>query len=58
MTQVNDIIKRPKLANTLKLLSKKKGIRSFYGGRIGKELIKEIEAFGGIMTINDLKNYT
>ena len=51
------MIKRPKLAETLTILSQQKDISIFYNGTMGEELIKEIRAFNGIMTMDDLRNY-
>ncbi|XP_012250890.2 scoloptoxin SSD14-like isoform X2 [Athalia rosae] len=52
-----DRIKRPKLANTLRIIAEK-GIDVFYNGTMGEQLVEEIRAFGGIMSMNDLRNYS
>lgn len=51
-----DILKQPALAKALKLLSKKKG-KAFYGGPLGKDVLKTVKQNKGIMTEEDLKNY-
>ena len=35
----------------------KKGPQAFYGGEVGQRLIADIQANGGIMTLDDLKQY-
>lgn len=51
-----DIVKRPTLANTLELISEK-GADEFYEGEIAKKLVKTIQTAGGIITLEDFKNY-
>jgi gamma-glutamyltranspeptidase len=51
-----DLIKRPKLAATLEKISKE-GAKALYEGEIAKEIIDTIQSTGGIMTLEDLKNY-
>jgi gamma-glutamyltranspeptidase / glutathione hydrolase / leukotriene-C4 hydrolase len=47
----------PKLANTLKVIAKE-GASAFYGdGTFGKKLVEEIQGDGGIITMEDLRNY-
>ncbi|GAB6027845.1 Gamma-glutamyltranspeptidase 1 [Chamberlinius hualienensis] len=53
----NDIIKRPRLARTLEIISQN-GVEAFYSGSLGKELVKELQQMGGILTMDDLRNYT
>ncbi|XP_024939559.1 glutathione hydrolase 1 proenzyme isoform X2 [Cephus cinctus] len=55
--QVGDRIKRPKLAKTLRLIAEQ-GPGIFYNGTMGDDLVAEIQAFGGIITKEDLQNYT
>ena len=51
-----DILIQKDLAWSLKQISEN-GAASFYGGNLGKKLIKDIRRNGGIMTDQDLKNY-
>lgn len=51
-----DIVKRPTLANTLELISEK-GADEFYEGEIAKTLVNTIRSAGGIITLEDFKNY-
>ncbi|XP_011312597.1 gamma-glutamyltranspeptidase 1 [Fopius arisanus] len=53
---VGDRFYRPKLNTTLKLIAEQ-GPSIFYNGSIGEQIIKDIEDFGGIMTMDDLRNY-
>ncbi|XP_046419011.1 glutathione hydrolase 1 proenzyme-like [Neodiprion fabricii] len=52
-----DRIKRPKLAETLKIISEQ-GADVFYNGTIGEQLAEEVQAFGGILQMDDLRNYS
>ncbi|XP_076234085.1 glutathione hydrolase 1 proenzyme isoform X2 [Calliopsis andreniformis] len=54
--KVDDRIKRPRLAETLKLIAKY-GPDIFYNGTIADNLVKEIKAFNGIIDKEDLRNY-
>lgn len=53
----NDIIKRPKLAETLEIIAKEGADALYGGGSLAAELIKEIRERGGIMTEDDLLDY-
>jgi len=44
------------LANSLKLISEQ-GAQAFYRGKIAKNIVAEIQADGGVMTMLDLENY-
>jgi len=46
----------PLLGATLKKIARN-GAREFYGGYTGQKLVKDIKKAGGIITIQDLKNY-
>jgi gamma-glutamyltranspeptidase/glutathione hydrolase len=46
----------PQLANTLEILSQR-GEKAFYEGEIGQKIINSIQNVGGVMSIDDLKNY-
>ncbi len=50
------IIKQPELANTLRLLGKK-GHKGFYKGTITEKLVADVQASGGIWTLQDLNEY-
>lgn len=54
--KAGDRIKRPRLAETLKSIAEH-GPDIFYNGSIGENLIKEIREVGGIMEMDDLRNY-
>lgn len=51
-----DTIKNTKFAETLSKISKN-GSKAFYEGEISEMIIDEVIESGGIMTIEDLKNY-
>lgn len=54
--QAGDRIKRPQLAETLKLIAKH-GVDIFYKGNIADNLVDEIKAFKGIITKQDFEAY-
>lgn len=54
--QVDDRIKRPRLAETLKLIARH-GPGIFYNGTMADTLVEEIKAFNGIIKKEDLQNY-
>ena len=54
--QVGDRIKRPRLAETLKLIAIN-GPDIFYNGNMTDNLVKEIRAFKGIIKREDFVNY-
>lgn len=51
-----DVISRPKLADTLQRIASNP--HDFYNGSIATELINDITGLGGVMTLEDLKNYS
>jgi gamma-glutamyltranspeptidase len=51
-----DKYKRVNFAQTLRLLAKS-GPDEFYTGETAKNLIKDLTELGGIITLDDLKNY-
>ncbi|KAK0081381.1 hypothetical protein PV325_012278 [Microctonus aethiopoides] len=53
---IGDKIKRPKLMETLKIIAEH-GIDVFYNGSLGEAIVKEIQNFGGIIEMDDLRNY-
>ncbi len=54
--QAHALLKQPQLAHTLKLISEK-GTGAFYRGPIAKQIVHASLTNGGVMTMNDLKNY-
>lgn len=54
--QANEYITRMDLAKTYEILAEK-GPKAFYQGEIGEAFVKEVQRLGGIMTMDDLKNY-
>ncbi len=51
-----EIWKQPELANTLRLI-KKRGKEGFYTGRNAELIVKTVEKYGGIITLDDLASY-
>ncbi|KAL5007887.1 hypothetical protein ScPMuIL_016693 [Solemya velum] len=51
-----DLVKMPKLAETLQGISEK-GPEFIYNGSVGREIIKEIQSAGGILSEDDLHSY-
>ena len=54
--QIGEILKQPELAHSLSLIAKS-GSKGFYQGETAKKLVNAVQTAGGIMTLNDLKNY-
>lgn len=52
-----DKVKRTKLAETLRVIAKEGEDAIYNGGSIGKMLVDDIKAYGGIITEQDLKEY-
>ncbi|OCF55483.1 gamma-glutamyltransferase [Kwoniella mangroviensis CBS 10435] len=48
--------KRPEYANTLKQIAKE-GSKAFYEGEVAEALVKVVQERGGLMTLQDLKEY-
>ncbi|XP_066458034.1 glutathione hydrolase 1 proenzyme [Eleutherodactylus coqui] len=53
--QKGDIVKLPKLAQTLQTLADDPD--SFYTGALAKQIVRDIQQAGGIITEQDLRNY-
>ena len=51
-----DRIRQPQLAETLKAIAKN-GAEDFYMGWIGQAIVETIKKAGGVMALDDLKNY-
>lgn len=54
--QLGDIIVQPELAKTLQAIAKN-GAKEFYQGATAHRLAKEMASNGGLITLDDLKNY-
>lgn len=50
------VVRRPVLADTLEQLAKE-GAAALYNGSIGRRLVEDIQGGGGIITMDDLRNY-
>ncbi len=55
--EAGDIIRNPDLAKTLRLIAKK-GKDGFYKGEVAKSIVNAVHADGGVMTLNDLADYS
>ncbi|RDY07016.1 Glutathione hydrolase 1, partial [Mucuna pruriens] len=55
--KIGDICYNKKLAETLRTISEF-GPQPFYGGLIGRNLVKDVQNAGGILTMKDLKSYS
>lgn len=54
--EAGDILKQKDLAWSLKQISKH-GPKAFYGGEVGKRIVKDMEANNGLITMEDLDAY-
>jgi gamma-glutamyltranspeptidase/glutathione hydrolase len=54
---VGDRLVQSDLANTLESIAKD-GLRAFYDGPIADNIAAAVQAAGGVMTVDDLKNYS
>ena len=54
--EVGDTIKNPDLADTLTKIAKN-GQKAFYEGEIAKKIADEVQKQGGLITVEDMKNY-
>jgi gamma-glutamyltranspeptidase/glutathione hydrolase len=54
--EVGDTIQNPDLQNTLKIIAAG-GAKAYYEGDVAKKIAAEVQARGGILTVDDLKNY-
>ena len=57
LLSLGDKLVQKDLANTLKIISKN-GKKGFYEGEIADKIVNDIQANGGYITKDDLKNYT
>ena len=51
-----DLIRQPELAKSLEALAQD-GAGEFYSGWIGQAIVETVKKHGGVMTLDDLKNY-
>ncbi|KAK5796322.1 hypothetical protein VI817_005607 [Penicillium citrinum] len=58
LVKEGDIIMRKRYAKTLQRMARPDGVNDFYNGSIADSIIRAINANQGIMTKDDLKNYT
>ena len=54
--KTNDLIKFPQLAKTLKIIADG-GAKAFYDGELSAQIVAENNLKGGILTLDDLRNY-
>ncbi|XP_049765276.1 scoloptoxin SSD14-like [Schistocerca cancellata] len=54
--QLGDILKRPTLGETLIKIAEY-GIDIFYNGSLGENFIQDVKDLGGVMTMEDLRDY-
>lgn len=56
LVEAGSLHRRPGLASTLETLARD-GDRAFYGGDLGKEVVRELSILGSTITMQDLENY-
>lgn len=55
---VGDLIRRPKLADTLELIADEGADTLYNNGTVARLLVNEVQELGGILTVQDFMNYT
>ena len=55
LKKLGTVLKMPKFAKTLEKIRDDPG--SFYNGSLAQDIVKDIQDGGGIITLEDLKNY-
>lgn len=55
--QVGEVFKQQQLAKTLRLISNK-GADEFYKGEIAQNIVKDLQANGGLLTLKDFASHT
>ena len=53
----NDTMTRPQLGETLRKIADSDAGIIYDGGEVGQQMIKDFAVMGGIMTVDDLRNY-
>jgi gamma-glutamyltranspeptidase / glutathione hydrolase / leukotriene-C4 hydrolase len=53
-----DIVKMPKLSRTLELIAQNGSFAMYGGGPLTQTMVKEINAQGGLFTLEDIKDYS
>jgi gamma-glutamyltranspeptidase/glutathione hydrolase/leukotriene-C4 hydrolase len=56
LLEEGDLLKRPEYANTLEKIARE-GPKAFYEGYVAESIVNQIQSNGGIMTLDDLRNY-
>lgn len=54
--QIGEVMRQADLANTLKVIAEK-GAAEFYQGQIAKKIVADLEANGGMLTLNDFAKH-
>ncbi|KAJ9149929.1 Gamma-glutamyltranspeptidase 1 [Pleurostoma richardsiae] len=57
LVTLGDVITRKRYADTLEKIGRD-GIDTFYEGEIAKSIVEAVQATGGAITLDDMKNYT
>lgn len=55
LKKLGSVLKMPKFARTLEII--RDNPESFYTGELAKDIVKDVQENGGIITLEDLKNY-
>ncbi|KAH8276349.1 glutathione hydrolase 1 proenzyme isoform X1 [Drosophila bipectinata] len=55
--KIGEVMYRPMLAETLEMVANEGAEVIYRGGRVGRKLVEDIQAMGGIVTEEDLQNY-
>ncbi|CAM1154145.1 Uncharacterised protein r2_g4234 [Pycnogonum litorale] len=55
--RLGQVLKQPLLLKTLERLARN-GAKEFYGGETGRKFVEDVRNIGGILTLDDLKNYS
>ncbi|MDH3252750.1 MAG: gamma-glutamyltransferase, partial [Ignavibacteria bacterium] len=51
-----DTLRQPDLARTLRAIAAE-GMNGFYEGEVAKRMVDSVTAYGGVLTLNDLRSY-
>ena len=55
LKKLGSVLKMPKFARTLETI--RDNPESFYSGELAKDIVKDVQENGGIITLEDLENY-